>query len=138
MLITTLDIVGTLSKTYNRGIQLGVLTTKPFSLSLKHSTTRAIPLNLDRQKSYVDKRISLHSFKVTEKVFLRVEYKRGSLHMGKWKKLALRYCGIFEILVGIVAYKLVLPLHVMIHNDFHVSFLHKYVPNHNHVLVLII
>jgi len=36
--------------------------------------------------------------------------------------------------MGVVSYKLALPSYVNIHDVFHVSFLHKYVPNTNHVL----
>lgn len=97
---------------------------------------RNLKTTQDRQKHYADKRRSERSFKVGEPVFLRVKPKRSSLHLGKWKKLAPRYCGPFSILeqMGVVAYKLALPPHVKVHNVFHVSLLNKYVPVPSHVL----
>ena len=52
----------------------------------------------DRQKSYADLHRSPRSFKPGDKVFLRVKPKRSSLKLGKYKKLAYRYCGPFEVL----------------------------------------
>ena len=58
--------------------------------------------------------------------------------MGNYKKLAYKYCGPFEILQrpGEQSYKLALPLHLHVHNVFHVSLLKKYVPNLEHILDL--
>ena len=58
--------------------------------------------------------------------------------MGKFRKLAHRYCGPFEILqrIGEQSYKLALPEHLHLHNVFHVSLLKKYVPSAEHVLDL--
>ena len=58
--------------------------------------------------------------------------------MGKFRKLAHRYCGPFEILqrIGEQFYKLALPEHLHVHNVFHVSLLKKYVPSAEHVLDL--
>ena len=58
--------------------------------------------------------------------------------MGKYKKLAYRYCGSYEVLrkTGEQSYELDLPTHVHVHNIFHVSLLKTYVANPNHVLNL--
>ena len=47
----------------------------------------------DRQKSYADLKRSIREFEVGEMVFLRVKPKRSSLRLGKYRKLAFRYCG---------------------------------------------
>ena len=52
----------------------------------------------DRQKSYADLHHSTRSFSKGEQVFLRVKPKRNSLKLGKFCKLAFRYCGPFEFL----------------------------------------
>ena len=69
-------------------------------------------------------------------VFIRVRPKRSSLSLGKYKKLSPRYCGPYLITkkVGDLAYELLLPPHLKVHNVFHVSLLKKYVPSPNHVL----
>ena len=56
--------------------------------------------------------------------------------LGKFKKLAYRYCGPFEILrrMGEQAYELELPPHLHVHNVFHVSLLKKYIAGPQHVL----
>ena len=58
--------------------------------------------------------------------------------MGKYKKLAYRYCGPYEILrrIGEQSYELALPPTLHVHNVFHVSFLKTYVANPSHVLNL--
>ena len=90
----------------------------------------------DRQKSYADLHRSARSFDKGEQVFLRVKPKRSSLKLGKFRKLAFRYCGPFEILrrMGEQAYELALPPHMRIHNVFHVSLLKKYISDSQHVL----
>ena len=79
----------------------------------------------DRQKSYANLRRSVQDFKAGDKVFLRVKPKRSSLKLGKYKKLAYRYCGPYEIVkrIGEQSYKLALPPHLHIHDVFHVSLL---------------
>ena len=69
-------------------------------------------------------------------MFLRVKPKRSSLKLGKYKKLAYRYCGPYEIIkrIGEQSYKLALPPHLHIHDVFHVSLLKQYVANPEHVL----
>ena len=65
----------------------------------------------DRQKRYADLHQSSRIFKAREKVFLRVKPKRSSLKLGKYKKLAYRYCGPYEIVrrIGEQFYELALP-----------------------------
>ena len=69
-------------------------------------------------------------------VYIKVNPKKSTLRLGKYKKLAPRYCGIFEILakVGLVAYQLALPPNIKVHNVFHVSILKKYVHDDSHVI----
>ena len=56
--------------------------------------------------------------------------------MGKYRKLAYRYCGPYEVLKRIreQSYELALPPHLHVHNVFHVSLLKPYVANLDHVL----
>jgi hypothetical protein len=89
----------------------------------------------------IDKKVMLtreehKGIKVGEHVFLKVKEKRSSLKLGSFPKLAVRYCGPFEVLerIGPVAYMLALPTSMRVHNVFHVSLLKKYVPDPNHVI----
>lgn len=97
---------------------------------------KALKRASDRQKSYADLHRSSREFKAGDKVFLRVKPKRSSLKLGKFKKLAFKYCGPFEITkrMGEKSYQLALPPHLHVHNVFHVSLLKQYVPNPEHVL----
>jgi hypothetical protein len=52
----------------------------------------------DRKKSYANKRRTYKEFKVGEHVFLKVKEKRSLLRLGSYPKLAMRYCGLFEVL----------------------------------------
>ena len=90
----------------------------------------------DRQRSYADLHQTSRNFKPGEKVFLRVKPKRSSLKLGKYRKLAYRYCGPYEVLqrIGEQSYELALPPHLHVHNVFHVSLLKHYVANLDHVL----
>jgi hypothetical protein len=90
----------------------------------------------DRQKSYADKNKIHREFKVGDHVFLKVKANRSSLKLGSCAKLAVRFCGPFEILesIGPVAYMIALPTSMSIHNVFHVSLLKKYIPDANHVI----
>jgi hypothetical protein len=60
----------------------------------------------------------------------------SSLKLGKCSKMESKYCGPFEILerIGPVAYMLVFPTSMIVHNVFHVSFLKKYIHDANHVI----
>jgi hypothetical protein len=69
---------------------------------------------------------------VGDHVFLELKSNRSSLKLGSYyDKL-----GPFEILerIGPVAYILVLPTSMTIHNVFHVSLIKKYIPDANHVI----
>ena len=71
-------------------------------------------------------------------MFVKVNPKRSSLKLGKYKKLAYRYCGPYEILrrIGEISYELALPPHLHVHNVFHVNLLKNYVANPDHILDL--
>ena len=90
----------------------------------------------DHQKSYADLKRLDRYFAIGEMVFLRVKPKKSYLRLVKFKKLAFKYYGPYQITkrIGTRAYELLLPPYVRIHNVFHVSLLRKYVPNPHHVL----
>ena len=96
-----------------------------------------LKITRNRQKSYADKRRRDLQFKVGDRVFLKVSPWKGILRFLRRGKLRPRYIGPYEIIaiVGQVAYRLDLPLELSkVHNVFHVSMLHKYIPYHSHVL----
>ena len=90
----------------------------------------------DRQKSQANLKITPKEFQVGEHVFIKVRPKKSSLRLGSCAKLAPRYCGPFEIQsrIGQVAYQLVLPPNLRVHNVFHISVLKKYVHDATHVI----
>ena len=90
----------------------------------------------DRHKIYADKGRTHKEFNVGDHVFLKVKANRSSLKLGNCSKLATCYCGSFEILerIGPIAYMLVMPASMSIHNAFHVSLLKKYIHGANHVI----
>ncbi|MCO5600050.1 hypothetical protein L7F22_054158 [Adiantum nelumboides] len=90
----------------------------------------------DRQNHYADKDRSKRTFKLGERVFLRVKSKRSNLSLGKFKKLSPRYCAPYEIVkvISDQAYKLRLPPNLKVHDVFHVSLLKPYVPNPDQIL----
>jgi hypothetical protein len=55
-------------------------------------------ISQDRKKIYVDRKTTPRELKVGDPVYLPVKPNRSSLKMGMCAKLALRYCGPFEIL----------------------------------------
>ena len=76
-------------------------------------------------------------FKVGDTVFLKVSPWKGILKFGRREKLRPRYIGPYEIIarVGPLAYRLYLPPELSkVHIVFHVSMLHKYIPDPSHVL----
>lgn len=89
----------------------------------------------DCQKSCANLKRSKRIFEEGQRVFLRICHKKSSLSLGKYKKLSARYAGPFLISKKIndQAYQLELPLHIKIHNVFHVNLLKKYVPDPTHV-----
>jgi hypothetical protein len=99
-------------------------------------TKQNLKVAQDMQKSYADKKRTHQEFKVGNHVFLKVKTNRSSLKMGKCAKLAVRFCGPFEILerIGPVAYMFALPASMNVHSVFHVSLLKKYIPDANHVV----
>jgi hypothetical protein len=73
---------------------------------------------------------------VSDHVLIKVKANKSSLKLGNFSKLAVHFCGPFEILerIRLVAYMLSLPASMHVHNVFHVSLLKKYVPDTNHVI----
>ena len=90
----------------------------------------------DRQKIYSDKNRTHREFKVGDHVFLKVKANRSSMKLGNYSKLTARYYGSFEILerIGPVAYMLMFPASMSIHNVFHVLLLKKYIIDANCVI----
>ena len=92
----------------------------------------------NRQKSYTNKRRRPLEFQVGDNVFLKVSTMLGVVRFGQEWKLSKRYVGPFEIRsrIGDVVYCLAPPPVLSgIHNVFHVSVLHKYIPNPTNVLL---
>ena len=69
-------------------------------------------------------------------VYIKVKPKKSTLILSKYKKLSPRYGKAFEILakVGPVAYELVLPPNIKVHNVSFVSLLKRYVHYVSHVI----
>lgn len=87
----------------------------------------------NRMKVYADQRRTEITFQVGDYVYLKLQpYKQSTLAHRSSFKLALRYYGPYEVLanVGLVDYKLKLPVHAQIHDVFHVSLLKKKLGNH--------
>jgi hypothetical protein len=74
----------------------------------------------DRQKNYANKGRTHREFKVGNHLFMKVKADRSSLKLRNCLKLAVCYCGSFEILerIGPVACMLVLPTSMFIHDVF--------------------
>ncbi|GJS54772.1 putative reverse transcriptase domain-containing protein [Tanacetum coccineum] len=102
---------------------------------LIHDTTEKIVqikngflIACSRQKSYMDRRLKPLEFEVGDMVLLKVSPWKGTVRIGKRRKLSPRYIGPFKIVarVGPVAYTLELPKELKgIHITFHVSNLKK-------------
>jgi hypothetical protein len=112
----------------------------PYMLKYMELTVKQVQQNLkvaqDRKKSYVDAKRTPREFNVGDHVYIRVKPKKSSLQLGRYTKLAPRYCGPFKILarIGPVAYQLALPSMVKVHDVFHVSLLKKYIHDPTHVV----
>jgi len=65
-----------------------------------------------------------------------VRPRKSSLKLRGCAKLTPRYCGPSEVLnrIRLVAYRIPLLAHMKAHSVFHISFLKKYVHDHNHVI----
>ena len=69
-------------------------------------------------------------------VYIKVNTKKNTLILGKYKKVTHRSYGPFEIIakVGPVAYHLSLPTSIKVHNLFHIYILKRYVHDVSHVI----
>ena len=92
----------------------------------------------DRQKSYENNHRRDLEFEVGDMVFLRISPRKAVLRFRKHGKLSPWYIGPYGIVerIGEVAYRLEFPSDLnRIHDVFHVSMLHKYIPDPSHVLI---
>ena len=91
----------------------------------------------DRQKSYADVHRVDRSYKVSDRVFLRVKLHKSSINFGKGAKISPRFVRPFDIMErkGHVAYRIALPdsLRCM-HDVFNVYVLRHYVSDPTHVI----
>jgi hypothetical protein len=88
------------------------------------NTKRNLKAAKDRKKIYAYKNKVFRYFKVGEHVFLKVKENIISIILGSCPKLAVIYCGPFEIFenIGLIACMLSFPASRRVHNVFHVSF----------------
>ena len=54
-----------------------------------------------KQKNYIDLKITPREFQVGDHVYIKVNPKKSTFRLGKYKKLAPRYYGPFEILAKV-------------------------------------
>ena len=89
-----------------------------------------------RQKSHANLKRTLKELQVGENVFVKVKPRKISFKLGSCDKLSPKYHVPFEILAreGLVAYQLLFPPNLRIHNVFHISILNKYVHDGTHVI----
>ena len=112
----------------------------PELLQEMEQTVREVQKNLkvaqEWQKHYANKKRKHKEYCVGDHVYLWVKPKKSSLKLGCCKKLAPIFCGPFQVLerIGPIAYKLALPVHLKIHNVFHISLLKKYVYDSAHII----
>eukprot|EP00253_Pinus_taeda_P003209 PITA_03209 len=90
----------------------------------------------DWQKNFADQKRSFREFQVGDHVYIRVRAKKSTLQWIGCAKLQPRFCEPFQNLgqIGLVAYQLALPIHIRVHNVFHVSLLKKYIYDLKHVI----
>ena len=90
----------------------------------------------DRQKKIAYRKRTFKEYQVGEHVYVRIRARRSTLQWNASAKLALHFCGPFQILarVGPVAYQLALPSHIRVHNVFHDFVLKKYVYDPRHII----
>ena len=83
----------------------------------------------DRMKQLADRSRSDRSFQIGDLVYVKLhDYRQVSVQARTNAKLAPKYYSLFPVedKIGVVAYKLKLPLGSMVHNVFHVSQLKKF------------
>lgn len=75
-------------------------------------------------------------FHVGDHVYLHVIPRKSSLKLGSCANPTRKYCRPFEVVhrIGLVSYRLALPINTKSHEVFHVSLLNKYVDDTNHVI----
>jgi hypothetical protein len=91
----------------------------------------------DRHESYSDTRPVDRSYKVSNRVFLRLKLHKSSIKFVKGYKLSPRFMGPFEIVErkGPMAYRLALPDSLRrMHDVLHVSILRHYISDPTHVI----
>ncbi|KAA3484047.1 Chromo domain-containing protein [Gossypium australe] len=91
----------------------------------------------DRQKSYVNLKREEISFEVGDNIFLKVSHWKRIICFSQKGKVSPKFIGPYEILnkVCLVEYKLELPPELSkIYNVFHISMLHRYRSNLEHVV----
>ena len=92
----------------------------------------------DRQRSYANLKRKDIEYEVGDKVFLKVSPWKKILRFGRKGKLSPRFIGPYEILerVGLVAYRLALPLELAKLHVFNVSILRRYRYDPSHILAV--
>lgn len=90
----------------------------------------------DRKNNFIDWKRKFGESQVGDHVYVRIQAKNSTLQWSGCAKLAPQFCVPFQILerVGLVAYHLALPIHIQVHNVFHVSALKRYVYDPKHIV----
>ena len=93
---------------------------------MKH-VQQNLKVSQDRKKSYTDLKRTPREFQVGDHVYIKVNPKKSTLRLGKYKKSTPRYGKAFEIIakVGSIAYQLALPPNIKVHSVFYVSLLKR-------------
>ncbi|GJU64737.1 retrotransposon protein, putative, ty3-gypsy subclass [Tanacetum coccineum] len=99
---------------------------------------KALGTDINRQKSYADRKRKPIEYEVGDRVMLKVSPWKGVVRFGKRRKLNQRYVRPFKVLakVGKVVYRLELPQQLSrVHHTFHVSNLKKsYADDFSHAI----